>query len=117
MGVQALFSSADEISLNNVATGTGTVKPCQGGRQVSWFLQAIGVCTGGIVVFEHNEVGPTYTGTWYPFDTQNFTTDPMTDAVRAPGTFPGTLYWVRWRITSAITGGGTITGRVNGLRG
>lgn len=118
MGVQELFSSSDgETSLSAATSGTGSVKAVHGARQVDWYIQAIGACTGGVVVFEHNEVSASYAGTWDPMDSVDFSVTPLTDAVRAAGTFPGDLKFTRWRITSAITGGGSITARINGLKG
>lgn len=121
MSTQSLFtddSLRGSRSLDGATTTANapTAKAVGGARQISWFLQAVGVCTAGIVVFEHNEVAIDYSGTWAVFDTHNFTTDPLTDAVRLPATYPGHLEFVRWRITTNITGGGNIVARVNGLR-
>lgn len=107
---------ASEISLNGVTSGTGAVKAMHGAKQIDAFIQAVGVCTGGVVVFEHNTISPTYAGTWTPYDTYSFVTDPMTDSEAQKFTYPGHLAFCRHRITSAITGGGNIVTRINGLQ-
>ena len=105
-------TDADSKSLSAVTTGTGTAISFHDCRQVSWQVTTSGTISGGTIIIE---TAPTsnYAGTWAQLDSIS-ATDADTGVI-PPGTYPGPLQFVRARISSNITGGGTVTVRLNGL--
>ena len=106
------FKPADPegASLNAVTTGTGRAIPMQECRQIIWTVKGNGTVTGGTVIIETSDTVD-YTGTWYELDSIT----PTSNASVA-GTYPAASSgFVRARISSNITGGGTVTVQINGL--
>ena len=111
------FSPGDSasISLNGVASGTGTVKPFNDCRQVNWIMEFAGTINGGVVKIEC-AASQDYSGTWHELDSINAA--DYTGGAAYGNTFPMVPGgFVRARISSNITGGGTVTVRLNGLLG
>lgn len=106
--------SSENASLSAVTTGTGKAIPVNDCRQVTWMVTYSGTTSGGAIVIEH---APTidYAGTWQLLDT--ITAANLSAGSEGSGTYPGLLSFVRARITSNITGGGSITAYINGLLG
>lgn len=96
-------------------TGTGNGFAMNDCREVWGSLVGAGTVTGGTAVFEANPVGPAYTGTWYTLDSITFSVTALTDSAYETPRFAGTYAATRWRISSNVTGGGSITGICNGL--
>lgn len=99
-------------SLSAATTGTGTAIPFHNCRQVAWSVEGAGTISGGTVVIESAPTA-TYAGTWNELD--SVTASSLTGGAVYNATTPGPLQWVRGRISSNITGGGTVTVRLNGL--
>ncbi len=103
-----------ELSLSAATTGTGTEKAFNDCRQVAWDLIGAGTISGGTVKIES---APTsgYAGTWNELD--SFDATAVTGGATLHNNYPGPLAFVRARVSSNITGGGTISVRFNGLLG
>ena len=101
-----------EVSLSAATTGTGAVKATNACRQVEWFTEYSGTVSGGTIVVEYAH-SQDYAGTWSLLATIDAAN--LSAGTDGSGTYPGELPFVRTRITSAITGGGTVTTRINGL--
>lgn len=114
MGLKYRPTDDSNISLNAATTGTGTAISLHDCKQYGEDLKGTGIVTGGVVVFES---APTqdYSGTWNELDEIDFSVTPLTDSSYQASGPCGYGGFYRWRVTSDITGGGTITGRVNGL--
>lgn len=111
------FSPGDSasISLNGVTTGTGSVKAFNDSRQVNWLVEGSGTIDGGTVIIESAHAQD-YSGTWNELDSINAV--DLTGNKLYGNTFPHVPGgFVRARIGSNITGGGTISVRLNGLLG
>jgi hypothetical protein len=101
-----------EISLEEATDGAGEPKAFNDSRQVNWLVEGAGTIDAGVVKIESAH-DPNYAGIWNELDS--------IDAVTLTG---GKLYgntypmppggFVRGRIDDPITGGGTITVRLNG---
>ena len=104
-------------SLSAATTGTGTGFSMVDCREVWGSLTGSGTVTGGTAVFEANPVGPDYSGTWFTLDSITFSTTPLTGSAYETVRFAGTYAATRWRISSNVTGGGSITAICNGLLG
>lgn len=111
-----ISGSTDELSLSAATSGTGSAKPMNGCRQVVPGLVSSGTISGGAAVLEGANT-PDYSGTW-----GEVTTVSGTDMTGLSGGAEASLISLavsyahyRWRITSAITGGGNITARINGM--
>lgn len=109
----AIFTPPGVASLSAVTTGTGTAIAFNSCKQVSWFTTYSGTTSGGEITIEH---APTidYAGTWQPLDV--ISAADLSTGAAGSGTYPGVLSFVRARITSSITGGGTVTVYLNGLQ-
>ena len=106
------FKPADPegASLNAVTTGTGRAIPMQECRQIIWTVEGNGTVSGGTVVIETSD-RMDYTGTWHELDSVT----PSSNAAYQ-NTYPAAASgFVRARVSSNITGGGTVTVRINGL--
>jgi len=111
------FSPGDSasISLNGATTGTGSVKAFNDSRQVNWIVEGSGTINGGVVKIEC-AASQDYAGTWHELD--SIDAAMLTGGAAYGNTFPFCPGgFVRGRISSAITGGGAITVRLNGLLG
>lgn len=117
VGMKYSPNSGFGLSLNGATTGTGTGFAMNDCREVWGSLTGSGTVSGGIMVFEANPVGPDYTGTWHNLDTIDFSSSALTNAAYETTRFAGTYAATRWRVTSNVTGGGTVTARCNGLLG
>ena len=96
------------------AISNGTVKAMNTCRQVGWDIISAGTITDGTVKIESASTAD-YSGTWFELDTLEVVDLDGGDAYH--GTYPGPLAFVRGRIHDTVTGGGTITVRINGLLG
>lgn len=114
LGTKYIPGSTDELSLNAVTTGTGTEHPMNDCRQVGWDVVGAGTISGGTVKIESAPTS-SYSGTWNELDSVDAST--LTGGAVYHGTYPGPLSFVRARVSSNITGGGSITVRFNGLMG
>jgi hypothetical protein len=104
-----------EVSLEDSTTGTGRPIAFNDCRQVNWLIIGAGTISGGAVVIESAHAQD-YSGTWNELDNLDATT--LSGGKLYGNTFPMPPgAFVRIRISSDITGGGTIEGRVNGLLG
>lgn len=115
LGKKFLPGSTDEISLSTSTSGTGTAIPLNDCRQTEWNTEYSGTITGGTIIVECAST-PTFAGTWKQLD--SFLAVDVVAGTAGMGTFPGSPGgFTRFRVDSGspITGGGTITGRVNGL--
>ncbi len=108
-------NSGADISLDAVTTGTGSVKALNDCRQCNWMFIGAGTITGGTVVVE-SATAIDYAGTWNELDT--LTASDLSGGKATGGTYPMPPGgFVRGRVSSNITGGGTITVKINGLLG
>lgn len=91
---------------------TGTSQPIQSFDQGLWtvYLRSIGVTSGGTVLIEEADWGPLeapYSGTWSQI--ASIAASSFTGSVQiATHITDSSFGWLRVRISSAITGGGTI---------
>jgi hypothetical protein len=108
-------SSDAEVSLAGVTTGTGRAIAFNDCRQVNWLLIGSGTIDGGTVVVESAHIQD-FSGTWNELDSIDAST--LTGGKLYGNTYPMPPGgFLRIRISSDITGGGTVEGRVNGLLG
>lgn len=101
-------------SLDAATSGTGTAIAFNDCRQVNWYTTTSGTISGGTIIIEHSP-DASYAGTWTQLDSIA-ATDADTGA-GGYGTYPGPIGFLRARISSNITGGGTVTVYLNGLLG
>lgn len=110
--VYAQSAVARTTSLSAVTTGTG-VSANLGGRQGAVvYLTSAGTTSGGVVTIEEADWDPVsasaYAGTWSSITTVN--ASAFTGGVQSAYHLPGFAYAnVRARISSTITGGGTVS--------
>lgn len=115
-GMKYRPGATDNVSLSAVTTGTGTAIALQDCRQVSWTVKGAGTVSGGIVKIESADTSD-YSGTWNELDSLDFSSAALTDK-EYQGTYPGSVGgFFRARVSSNVTGGGTITASFNGLLG
>ena len=108
------FKPADPegASLNAATTGTGRAIPMQECRQIIWTVEGNGTVSAGNVIVETAD-SLDYAGTWFELDS----VAPTTGAAYT-NTYPAASSgFVRARVSSNITGGGSVTVRINGLIG
>lgn len=115
--MQGLKFTAGAVSIAASSTsGTGSAIALHDCRQVAYTLRGTGTVTGGVVKFESSLTGD-YSGTWNVVGSVDFSSTPLTNS-QAQGTFAaGTGGFYRLRISSNVTGGGSIEGLINGLLG
>lgn len=107
----AVISSSKSLSL--ATTGTGTTISFHDCRQVFWTVEGAGTISGGTVKIE-SAASADYAGTWNEID--SITASTLTGGAAYANTTPMTGGgFFRARISSNITGGGTITVSINGL--
>lgn len=110
--LHAQSAVARTTSLSAVTTGTG-VSANLGGRQGAVvYLTSAGTTSGGVVTIEEADWDPVsasaYAGTWSSITTVN--ASAFTGGVQSAYHLPGLAYAnVRARISSNITGGGTVS--------
>lgn len=103
------------ISLDEVASGTGSAKAFNDCRQVNWLVEGDGTINGGTVIIESAH-SLDYAGVWNELDVINAV--DLTNGKLYGNTYPMPPGgFVRARIGGPITGGGSITVRLNGLQG
>lgn len=109
----ALLTPPGFASLNAVTTGTGNPLALNSTKQASWYVTYSGTVSAGEITIEH---APTtdYAGTWQPLDVIDASL--LATGAAGSGTYPGVISFLRARITSNITGGGTVTVYLNGLQ-
>lgn len=103
------------VTLSAVTTGTGTAIAFNDCGRLLYVVEGTGTISGGTILIESADTA-NYAGTWIQL--ASISASSLTggaaagDNLNAP---PGTF--VRGRISSNITGGGTVTVRLNGIRG
>lgn len=104
-------------TVTGVTTGTSQPIQADGRGYITIYLRSVGTTSGGTILTEEADWGPLegpYSGTWFQDATtaaSSFTGGAQT-AVRLT---VGAYAWVRVRISSAITGGGTILASMRDL--
>lgn len=109
-------SGPASISLNEAtAEAAGVALPFNDCRQVNWLCEGEGVIDGGVVIIESAHASD-YSGTWNELDSIEAVT--LTGGELYGDTYPMPPgAFVRGRIAEEITGGGSVTVRINGLLG
>ena len=113
----AQASSFRIVSLNAVSTGTGAAANVAGRTAIVVYLRSVGTTSGGVVTIEEADYDPNteavYAGTWLALTTVNAST--FTGGAQAAYHVPAGAYrFVRARVSSAITGGGTVSAFIAG---
>ena len=104
-----------EVSLSAATTGTGLVKATSACRQVSWFTEYSGTITSGTILVEYAHTQD-YAGTWSLLATIDAAN--LSLGTDGSGTYPGLVPFTRTRIAGgAPIVGGTVTTRINGIKG
>jgi hypothetical protein len=107
-------SDPASIALEEATTGTGRAIAFNDCRQVNWLVEGEGTISGGTVIIESAHASD-YSGTWNELDSIDAST--LSGGKLSGNTFPHVPGgFVRPRISSNITGGGTVTVRLNGLQ-
>ena len=112
VGLQQLYllGTLSGSDLTGVTTGT-SIPVQQQGRDVTLYLGSIGTTSGGTVTIEeagwHPDQHP-YSGTWSKIADVNASTFSGTAQVAQHLSSPTPYQWLRVRVSSNITGGGTI---------
>lgn len=101
-----------KVLLTGVTTGVSLPVLVADYPYISIFYSSTGTTSGGAVVFEEADFSPEdsdpiYGGTWSAIETRNASTFSGTIAL-AYHASPAAYAWVRVRVSSDITGGGTI---------
>ena len=96
-------------SQDAATTGTGLAVDCYGRVAVSVYMVGAGTTSGGTIIIEEAPEA-TIGGTWSQLASLN-ASDVNSNKIQATGLplTPGAYGYVRARISSDITGGGTIT--------
>lgn len=103
-------------SQSAVTSGTGTSVAAHNARQVAWAIEGSGTVTGGVVKIEAARTQD-YAGAWHELDSIDFSVDVLTDKVYL-GNYPNPIGgFVRTRVSSAVTGGGSISSWIQKLVG
>lgn len=99
--------------LDRVTTGTSVPFQVIGGhRDVCVTYTSEGTTSGGTIILEESDL-PSYTGTWSQIESRAAST--FTGSVKlCVHTQLGAGLWVRARVSSTITGGGTATCTISG---
>lgn len=101
-------------SLPAGTSGTGDAIATHDSRQVAWVLEGEGIVTGGVVKIEAARL-QAETKTWFELDSIDFSVTALTNALYM-GNYPNPIGgFVRIRVSSTITGGGTVAGFVQKL--
>lgn len=96
----------------NATTGNGeSFSPGGRATRVTVYVVGIGTITGGTIVIEES-LSPQDTGTWSAI--QSITASTLSGGKTAAVHVDGVVCTIRARISSAITGGGTISAAVIG---
>lgn len=100
-------------SLSAATTGTGKSFAANSCKQATWTTVCDGTVSGGTILIEQAS-STDYAGTWYLLDT--ITAANASSGTEGYGTFPGVVAFIRARISSDITGGGSVSVYFNGLQ-
>lgn len=108
--VLLLGTENSDGSVTGVTTGTSQMIQADGRGLVTVYLRSVGTTSGGTVLIEEADWGPlepVYSGTWSTVLSQAASgfTGTVQLAVHAP---VAAFAWYRVRISSTITGGGTV---------
>lgn len=114
-GMKFRPTATDNISLDAVTTGTGTPIAMQDCRQISWTVKGAGTVSGGTLKIECADTQD-YSGTWQELDSLDLSSPVLSDSLYQ-STYPGSVGgFFRGRVSSDVTGGGTVTVSFNGLK-
>lgn len=106
-------------TVTGVSSGTSIPVLRVGSGLLSVFLRSIGTTSGGNVLIEEADWGPletVYSGTWSQIS--SIAASSFTGGAQVATHITNCAYgYVRVRINSAITGGGTITAVMHGNQG
>lgn len=105
-----LLGTFADGTLTGVTTGT-SVYVAQAGRDVTLYFRSIGTTSGGVVTIEEagwSDNEPPYSGTWSKVADVNASTFTGTAQVAQHLSSPTPYQYLRVRVSSNITGGGTI---------
>jgi len=102
----------------SAAIGTGTEVQLGGGTQVAVEYEISTGTTAGVVVLEHSAVSG-YSGTWAQLDKETVGTSFATAPSKQFFTYPGPLGYIRARVTTTFSGGGSplVTVRIKRMFG
>ena len=110
MSEKTLFQNPMRVQ-SAATTGTGGVfKPMGQTRSLTAVLQGNGTTSGGTILLEHaywDDTDPTYSGTWTLLST--LTASDVSGGKQIAVFAQGSFWAVRARISSDITGGGSVT--------
>ncbi len=115
-GLKYTPGATDAQSLSAATSGTGAEVPLNDCRQFAASLTGAGTVTGGVVKLEASNVSG-YSGTWHEVDSIDFSITALTNAKYQSTGPQGYGPFYRWRVSSSVTGGGSVTGEINGIRG
>lgn len=106
-------------SVTGVTTGTSQYVKLDGTGLATFFLRSVGTTSGGTVLIEEADWGPSevpYSGTWSLLSSQTASGFTGTAQLAVHVTAAAFAY-VRVRISSTITGGGTVLASVRACSG
>ena len=114
MSVSTAFERVPLLTTVTTAANTGTSRPVniQGRNNVAIFFASVGTTSGGTLVIEEADYdpnGPVYAGTWSQIGPTINANDFTGTKQQAVHVSPNTYMFVRVRVASDITGGGTVT--------
>lgn len=92
--------------LSAVTTGTGAAIDCSDSQIITLFITGAGTITGGTLVIEESDKS-TFSGTWSTV--QTFSLTVLSGGAVLAFHQQGAFGYLRGRLTSNVTGGGTIT--------
>lgn len=101
-----------EKSLDAATSGTGTVKALNHCRMVEWRTDYSGTVSGGTIIIEYAHAAD-YPQTWSQL--ASIAAANVAAGTDGFGVTDGLRPFVRARISAAITGGGNVTVRLNGV--
>ena len=104
-------------TLTCVTTGTGTTINVRTSPALTVYFQSVGTTSGGAIVFEESSVSSAeavYAGTWSTITTVNASTFSGGAQFAYHIAAPTPLHFLRARVSSNITGGGTVCVRLVG---
>jgi hypothetical protein len=114
MGVSLAPEFITLLDTVSAATGTGTSRPIRmhGRDEVVFYFQSNGTTSGGTLVIEeaaYPDPGPVYAGTWSTVGSTINASSFTGTAQIAYHISPNAYSYLRVRIATDITGGGTVT--------
>lgn len=117
MSVSLAPEIQEVLTAVSTAAGTGTSRPIKvhGREIVTIYFQSNGTTSGGTLVIEEAsfpDTGPTYAGTWSTVGSTINASSFSGTAQIAYHISPNSFDYIRVRIATDITGGGTVTVRV-----